>query len=333
MILRKVSEFTLGSPTGGLLEAYRAIASYPDDYVELFVDQACELPVTIPLARPNLRLVFAAPVDCGTGTDVGFVLSALTFVEGRTGVLSVANTALSAFMLNPGADGSSFHGVSLDRYNRLNHNGHAGFFCNAPIANALERLTFDRCVANNGNGNGFRLGAGWRDSLCTDCTVKATKGQSAEGITTGGVNTMVTRCRIDRALTTGILVYCGPGEVYRNVSITDNVISNCSQAVLPPPLGIAQTGHNHAIAANCRDQHIYGLIVHGNRCYDDQVDTTGKPAPTQAFPLWLGNDRMGGTIEHLRLCSNVNWGDLSGGVPVAYVFGNQAAELVDAILT
>ena len=177
------------------------------------------------------------------------------------------------------------------------------------------------------------------DCIVRDCdfslTLAESNNQAAEILTIDGSKILIAGTRMDRALTSGLLVW--PGANRYDIKIIGNTVSNSSQAVLPAGAGgIGQIGSNFAYVLNAQQFTLTGVVFDQNSAFDSQLNAKGAPAPTQEGLLQVGNGLLGGKI--VGLCvprSNPHWGNILDTQTydgVSYDFDNQASELVGAVI-
>jgi len=284
----------------GLTEAIEQLASLPPGYPwDILVDTPTSSSEQFVLSTPNGRLRIAAPVDFSGSTDVGFVVSAADVeIDGMNCRGAIKSSCKSGLLLDSSASGAWVHDLVVSNYNTSNSNGHAGVFVYGHPS-PVSRVKVENCVTGPGNGNGIRLDA-VLDCQIVGNVVSSTQGQSAEGITFGGSNIRCERNRVDRAWVSGILAWNGGAEPYRQLVISDNMISNSGQANLQiPPQA------NFAICLNPRSSAIHGVLLEGNVAYDDQAQNT------QSCLLFLNDDGLGGVLEDGLIEGNLAYDNLS----------------------
>lgn len=265
---------------------YGALAKLmPGD--RLIVDRSQQLAGPVKMTVDMTELLILEALTGGTDVAVELLENFIT-VRSR-GAATITSSFRSAVMVLGRA--CTVENLNIQNYNTSNTNGHAAIF-----GYKCQDLTVRNCRTMSGNGNGVRLD-GVVGAVVIGNRVYRTGGSSSEGITLGCKHVRCERNIVDRANVTGILVWAGP---YEDIAIVGNTVSNSSQT--------AASSHP-GIGISLQSSQITGLRVEDNCCYDDQVDDTGKPAPTQSHALAIYGP---GTINQSVITGNIGYGNQNG---------------------
>lgn len=181
--------------------------------------------------------------------------------------------------------GNDFTGQNLfaDGYGLANDkNVTAAYFAYNPAGPVCNFNLID-CGSRNGYGNVFRIGGVRKGSLIRGRMESNLCGvaKSAEGMTINADDFQVIDLYGYKTAETGVLVWSGP---HQNILIKNSTFVNCSQAILPPPLGTGQVGSNSAIEIDLQGGTCWGLQIINTTAYNEigltptmgQTITAGK---------------------------------------------------------
>jgi len=316
------------STTGGIAEC--TALALPGDVI--LVDQPyIRIPHgSISLSAPGVKYDIRSTIDFGGNGDNGLVVSAPGVeLHGIKGVGAIiACTDASGILLDPSAEDCLIEGVTLSDCNVKNNSGAGAIFAMSGGPGALIRgLRVWNCQVYSVNGHSLNIG-GVLGGEFKDCLFESTFGLSAEGMSVIGSDLHFLRCTVNKAATTGILVWGAKDYPLHNITFEKCTIKNSSQAVLPPPLGTNQKGNNSAMQICVNDGCVCGVKIVDCTAYDDQLTAAGVPSPTQDHFLDI-NGTTGTLVQCVFDGSNRAWGNVN---PQLYTSELPAAQMIDCQL-